>query len=231
MEFTTSPTEQTTAVTDLLLAILAGVSAFYLQTIKRANRWKTTLWSVLLVLLTIAALLGALAHGLELSAATRTLIWYPLNLLLGLVIALFVIGVVHDVWGKTSARQVLWPMLGIGVGFFLITLAFPGAFLTFVLYQAVGMLFALGCYGWLAMNNRMYGAWFMTAGVLVTLIASVVQATKTASMTVMIWQLDHNGVYHLIQMASIMLLVAGLHMDLLGPMRKQRQHYVSWGQE
>ena len=54
----------------------------------------------------------------------------------------------------------------------------------------------------------------MAAGVLVTLIAAGVQASGAVSVT-LIWQFDHNGLFHLIQMVGVVLLVAGLRAALL----------------
>jgi predicted ferric reductase len=79
------------------------------------------------------------------------------------------------------------------------------------------MLFALGAYGWLAINNQLPGAGWMAAGVLVTLIAAGVQALwkGQARPLTFIWQFDQNGLYHLIQMVGVVLLLVGLRIGLL----------------
>ncbi len=230
MQVTDIPIEQTTAATDAVLAVLALVGSIYLQQIQRAAPWKANLWSVAFLLLAVAAALGAVVHGLVWDAATSRLLWHPLNLALGLVVALFVVGVVYDVWGKAVARRAL-PVLLVVVGaFFLVTLVLPGSFLVFVISQALGMLFVLGCYGWLAWQERLPGAGWMAAGVLVSIVAAGVQVSGSVTLT-LIWQFDHNGVFHLMQMLGLLLLLWGLRVALVGSLRRRRRHYWNWGQE
>ena len=90
MEFIEIPTEQTTAVTDAILAVLAvAAAAIYLQRISQKNRWKATLWIFVFGLLALASALGAIAHGFKMPTAFQTYLWYPLYLSLGLLVALF----------------------------------------------------------------------------------------------------------------------------------------------
>ena len=82
------------------------------------------------------------------------------------------------------------------------------------IYASLALFFALsGGYIWLAFKGRLGGSWIMILGIFITIIAGVIQASKTLSFT-LIWSFDHNGVYHLIQMVGIVLLVAGLRKAL-----------------
>ena len=213
MAFIDIPTEQTTAVTDVILALFAVAGAVYLNRIGQKNRWKTTLWILLFGLLALAAFLGSIVHGFKMSPAVQTVLWHPIKLSLGLLVALFIVAAVYDIWGAAAARRI-WPvMVVIGVGFLGITLIWPDSFLVFIVYETVAMLFALGGYAWLAWRGRLEGAWLMVAGILTTIVAAGVQAGKLLSFT-FIWSFDHNGVYHLIQMMGIVLLLAGLNKAL-----------------
>lgn len=214
MEFIDIPTEQTTAVTDAILALLAIAVAVYLHRIGQKYRWKTTLWVCACGLMALSAILGTIVHGFKMSKEFQTFLWHPLYLSLGLLVALFIVAVVYDIWGEAKARIVLPIMLVIGVGFFGITLVRPNSFLVFIIYEAVVMLFVLGGYLWVACRGHLEGAWLMAAGIFVTIIAAGVQASKAFSLT-FIWSFDHNGVYHLIQMVAIVLLGAGLRKALL----------------
>jgi hypothetical protein len=101
--------------------------------------------------------------------------------------------------------------------FFGVTLIKPDSFLVFIVYEAVALLFALGVYIWLTWAGQLLGAGWMAAGVLLTISAAVVQASwdgKAHPLT-FIWQFDQNGLYHLIQMAGVLLLLAGLRTALL----------------
>jgi hypothetical protein len=67
MEFIDIPTEQTSSVTDAVLAIMAVAAAIYLLQISQKARWKTTLWVCLFGLLALASVLGTIAHGFKMS--------------------------------------------------------------------------------------------------------------------------------------------------------------------
>jgi hypothetical protein len=49
----------------------------------------------------------------------------------------------------------------------------------------------------------------MTGGIALSIIAAVIQATGSIGFT-LIWEFDHNGVFHLVQMPGIVLLAAGV---------------------
>ena len=134
----------------------------------------------------------------------------PLNLSLGLTLGLFVVGAVFDLLGEESARMILPVMLFLGFVFFLITIIFPGSFLTFIIYEAVAMLFALSAYLFLFLKGTPCAGW-MAAGVFVTIIAAIVQATGKAGKSIF-WYFDNNGVFHLIQIIGLGLLFVGLRL-------------------
>ncbi len=213
IELIASPTERTTAATDVLLACQASAGCLMLYRMRQHDPWKAALWSAALGNLALGALLGAVAHGFSMSPALNRRIWQPLNLTLGLTIALFATGVISDLWGERAARRALPVLLVLAGGFFSFTLLRPGSFLAFVLYQSVGMLFALLAYSWLAARGKLSGAAWMAAGVLTTIIAASIQAGERASFR-LIWEFDHNGTYHLVQMAALQLLLNGLRRSL-----------------
>lgn len=209
-----SPIERTTAATDAILAVLALAAAIYLPFIGQQHPWKANIWTSAFAVLAMAAALGAIAHGLHLSNIILTWMWRLLYLALGQVVALFMAGTVYDLLGAATARPLLPAMLLVGVIFFAFTLIRADTFFVFIIYQAVVMAFALGGYIWLALAGLLDGAWLMVVGILVTMIAAGVQAGRAVAFT-FIWQFDHNGVYHLIQMVGIVLLAMGLRMALL----------------
>jgi hypothetical protein len=207
------PTELTTAATDAVLAVLAIACVRWLAVRRSADPDKVTLWILVLALLAVASILGAVAHGLALSPGLVFLLWQPLFLSLGLVVALFVVAAVYDGFGPRAARRLLIPALVVGAAFYLVTLVFPGTFLVFVLYEAVGMLAALALYGRLAIRTGQRWAWLMVSGVSLNILAAGIQATETVRVNLVI-PLDHNGVFHLVQMVAIVVLVAGVGQSL-----------------
>jgi len=197
--------EQVTAATDILLGAVAAYAVLKLYPLAD---FKSRTWMWAFGLLAFASFLGILAHGIAMSQKVNNRIWMPLNLSLGLALGMFVVGAVFDLLGEESARMILPVMLFLGFVFFLITIIFPGSFLTFIIYEAVAMLFALGAYIFLFYNGTSSAGW-MSLGIFVTIIAAAVQATGKVGKSIF-WYFDNNGVFHLIQIIGLGLVYIGL---------------------
>jgi hypothetical protein len=214
--FIKDPAEKTTAVTDIILALIALGGIAYLRCLLLISdqRWKINIWSAAIGLIGLAAVLGAAAHGLELARTFHRRIWQALNLALGLAVSLFVVGVAHDLWGFEISVTTLPILLTAGLGFYLTTLIYPGIFFLFIVYESVALVFALGAYIFIAIHKDLPGAWLMATGVFVSIIAAGIQANKSMFLT-LIWRFDHNGIYHLVQMVGLVLLLMGLRRSVL----------------
>lgn len=101
------PREQTTAATDLLLAVGAYIAIWRLH---GDPSWRWQVWQSAFGLLVGSIVLGSVVHGVRLSDASRERLWQPLNLLLGLMLALFATGAISDRWGRRAGQRVL-PLL------------------------------------------------------------------------------------------------------------------------
>ncbi len=95
MEFIKEPAEQTTAITDIILAMVAfgGIIILQWEPANNSELWKINIWSGAIGLIGLAAALGAVAHGLVISQAVHDRIWQLLNMSLALAVSLFVVGV------------------------------------------------------------------------------------------------------------------------------------------
>ena len=209
MAFHPEITELTTAATDAVIAVLAIGCLGYLARFRAAAPWRSGIWRWVFGLLAVAAFLGAVAHGFDLTDGVRDWLWRPLFLSLGLVVALFVVGAVLDLRGESGARAWVVPMVVIGVAFFAVTQIVSGAFLVFVIYEAVAMLAALSIYAALAVRRRLPGAAVIAVGIVINILAAAIQATGTVSLTIVV-PFDHNGVFHLVQMPALAVMTIGL---------------------
>ena len=216
MKFIKDPAEKTTAVTDIILALIALGGVLYLRCfqLNSGELWKINIWSAAIGLIGLAAALGAVAHGLVLSRIFHRRIWLALNLALSLSVSLFVVGVAYDLWGFDISLTTLPILLIAGLGFYLTTLIYPGIFFLFIVYEVVALVFALGAYIFIATHKDLPGAWLMAAGIFVSIIAAGIQANKSVFLT-FIWRFDHNGIYHLVQIFGLMLLLTGLRWSML----------------
>ena len=212
MELAAEATERTTAATDALLALAALVLLAVLRR-RTPPSFGRAVWLAALAMMAGASVLGAVAHGLRLSDGARDVLWQPLYLALGTTMALFVVGAVRDWRGDRAARRALPAMLGLTLVFYLATRAAGGDFLVFVIYEAAALGFSLAVYTWLAARRHLAGAAAMAAALAVSLAAGAVQAADLGTVR-LLWEFDHNGVFHLVQLAGIALLAAGLRRVL-----------------
>ena len=210
MRWVDSPTELTTAGTDAVLGAVCLLMLWRLSDLPPG--WQRSVWMAMLALMAVASFLGALVHGVVLPDSVRTALWQPLYLSLGLTIALFVVAAVGDWRDAASARALLPWMLAVAVGFYALTWRLRGAFIVFIAYEAVAMLAALAIYGSLCARG-IPGADLIALGIGVSILAAVVQATP-ARLTLVV-PFDHNGLFHLVQIAGILILSWGVRIRLL----------------
>lgn len=214
MQFVKIPTEQTTAITDILLAMVAGILIILIwKKCRQIDPKKTLIWVVAFGFLAVAATLGAIAHGFEMSMELNTLIWYPINLFLGFTVAFFTAGVIYDINRYGIAGYVIVILILSSLLFFVVTIIIPNSFLIFILYEAVAMFFALFSYMVLAVRRKLKGAWLMSSGILLSILASAIQATGSFHF-IMFWEFNHNGIFHLIQIPGLYFLYAGIKYNI-----------------
>jgi hypothetical protein len=192
-----------TSVTDVVLAALAYFLAGMLAGRPKA-RWSALwFWSGALLALATSALGAGIDHGfVEPAGHDRFLLQRTDWLLMGLVAFCALMA---------TARQFLaprWhrPMLAIGVLQLLVygvAVVLVGDFVVVAVNYVPVMLLLL------VLSIRGLrdgtGTWWMISGVVVMLVASAVQVGKVDVLK----PLDHDGLYHVIAMAGVILLYEG----------------------
>ena len=135
MSFIDIPTEQTTAATDLVLALQAIAIRYSIACSPSVRTLGMRIWLWIFSLLIVVSTLGAVAHGIQMTARINAAIWIPLYLALGVIIALLAVAAVSHAWNDALARRFLRPAMCIGVAFFAVTQLWSDSFLLFVLYD------------------------------------------------------------------------------------------------
>ena len=213
MSLNALPVELTTAATDVVLVLVCLGVVLGLTRLRAHDPWKATLWSWVFILLAVASAIGAVVHGFELNQSVQAAMWSTLYLALKLTGALFLVGAVYDVGGRSAAqRSVPWA-IGVGFAFHVLTYDLNDAFLIFVVYEAVAMVGALVLYVRLATNDGLAGAGVIATGTSLTLLAGLVQISDISIRLVV--PFDHNGVFHLVQVAALATLGHGLRLGLV----------------
>lgn len=207
----TTPPEMTTAITDILL----GFQALYVYgKIKNlpVKTTKTKIWAWVFLLLVGTSFYGSIAHAVVMEKWFLNLFWHPLSFMLGMLVSMFVVGVVVEWKGESVFKSVLKIMIGLGILFFIIMLVLStmieGYFIVFIAYSTLTMLFSLFVYIYLAYKRSEESTKFLAFGILLILAGSVVQALRSVSFT-LVWEFDYNSVYHFFMMGAVFLFQKG----------------------
>jgi hypothetical protein len=202
-----APNELTTAATDVLLAALCLWCAAHVAR-HTAQQARLVPWRAGFLLMAFGALAGGAAHALHVPEQYDRLVWAPIYLALSLAVACFLLGVIHDTLPDRLPR--LRPIvLGLGLACFAVATAFPDYFAIFLAWQGFVMLVAIGGYGVLWHSGRLAGSGWICIGLLISVAAAVIQATRALSFT-LIWPFDHNSVFHLVQLPGLVAIAHGL---------------------
>ncbi len=210
------PTEQTTAFTDLILAVLGTLTAVYIA--KKGmgkNPFRTRIWSGAFFFLALSAGVGAIAHGFDMSDKLNGNVWHVINFGLGMTVALFLVATATDLTHHKLAVRILPALILVAIIFFLVTVFIPGSFLVFIIYESIAMLAALGTYIGLAMRKKLDGAAMIAAAIFLTMVAAGIQASEAINVTI-IWEFDHNGIFHIVQMIALPLFAYGISKGSIG---------------
>jgi hypothetical protein len=203
------PTERTTAITDAILAIFAISAIVYLSRIATQDPLKMKIWCGLFAFVAIAAALGAVVHGLVIPSRLKRVLWQPLALALALSVVMLSVGIAYDMWGIFAIRRVMPASLMLMLGFYaLANFTSFGKILVVVLVTCI-LFFALFAYTVQAIRGQINGAWLMSVSFWVTIIAGIIQASRLVSFK-FVWEFDHNGTFHLVQLLGLFLLILGL---------------------
>lgn len=202
-----APTELTTAATDLLLAAVCVLCARHLSA-RALRRPALRTWSCAFVLSALAATLGAVAHALYLPGWLDRVVWAFIYLALAAGIGAIVLATVEDCLPAWRARVRPF-VLGLALASFGAALLFPEIFAVILIWQACGVLFAMWAYGRDGLRRDGRRSVWVVAGLVITVVAAVVQATGAVSFT-LVWPFDHNGVFHLVQIPGLIAVAYGL---------------------
>ena len=206
------PYELFTASTNILWALVALILFVVISKNSVSSDTKAKLWKAIFIMLFVSNILASLAHGLSMSPETNKLIWIPINLILGLLIALLMSAALYDYLGKRSMKQYFPYLIGIASVFFIMTQFYRDTFLIFVAYQSLYMLLIMGMYLHLA-TKQYVGAAVISLGMLLFIIAAFAQGIGRYELDLVL-PVNQDGLYHLIGIPSTILLAIGVIKSL-----------------
>ncbi len=208
----TAPPELTTSITDLLLGLLSFYFYLRLQKSKKPKAILRTLWSGIFGIMTIVSIYGAVLHGIIIEDKILEMLWHPLTFLLGLMTSLFVSTIMTQWKGVKVLKMSLSILIAISLIFFILFLILTPyvkhSFAIFIGYSGIMMLLSLIISLYLfTVKKQISAAWF-SAGIINMIIASGLQAIRMEVFTI-IWEFDHNSIYHIVMMFALFLFYIG----------------------
>ncbi|WP_444941815.1 DUF6962 family protein [Microbulbifer sp. ZKSA004] len=200
-----------TAITNVGLALVAFIGALYLLVFVRRKQWKRSIWLIFFTIMFIASLVAAIYHGFEIPPYFRSCLWYGILFLLGLLISSFVLAVSVDLVSEGFSKRAIFPVLFLFLILFVFSFSLKDKIFAFAVYQFLICAVAFIGYFILALRRQssLCGSWFMALGSIVSIVAMAVQLDGSLSVSI-IWDLDHNIIYHFVQALGVVLFILGL---------------------
>lgn len=201
--------EPLTVLTDYLLAALAAVFSFRLTGLFLQKRQRFVLfWALTFLMIAAGAFLGGTSHGFKpyFSDPLKAVIWKSTVLSIGLASFFMLAGSGHSFFRAPAAK-----------------LFFAAALAKFVLFAAVmsttdKFLFVIVDYLFSMMLVLVFslrdirlpgsGAGWLTGGILISFAAAAIQQSP-----LFLGPLNHNDLYHVVQMGACSLLYTGVKVQ------------------
>lgn len=207
MDFIQIPTEQTTAATDVVFAVIAILIVFLLKS--DTNKKRNLMWKGYFFCYFIGGVLGAIGHGIKIDAGVLDVIWNVMYLFLGLGIGFFTIAVLNDLFNKKISKFLAGLCLLPSVLFYLVTVFISGSFTVFVVYTLAITIFGLVVYAIIFARTKDKAILILFSGISFTVLTGVAHAFVTGEIH-FIWVFDKNSVMHIIQTAGLALTYLGI---------------------
>ncbi len=196
--------EPITAITDFMItaevALLMGLLQRDTDGIDNQKYWMTAL-----ILLGVAALLGGVAHGFNLFG-----LFAGIYLCMAGIIGAICLAALSDGYGDETAQRWRNWIIGGAVIFYGMTLLYPHLLVVYTIVGGFILAPIVLIYIRLWRQHPGRGDGYLLAGIMITLTGFAGIAFRVR--LDMIWQFNHNDLYHLVQMVAIVFFYLGIRL-------------------
>ena len=187
--------EPVTALTDYALAAVTAVLCFL--TVKKNVSTAARLWALAFAALVVAAVLGGTFHGFQIEG-----LWKPTVLVMGVASFGMLAGSAYTTT-TGNVRRALLIAAALKLALFEAWMVGHDEFI-FVVADTASAMLAVAALHLLALENP--ATRWILAGVAVSLLAAGIQAGRVA----LHQHFNHNDLYHVVQIAAMLLYYAGV---------------------
>ena len=201
------PSEPMTVLTDLLMAVLGGVwGARLVAAGRRRGERAVFSWGSAFLAAAVAALAGGVTHGYgpSLRPLAAFFVWKLTLGAIGLA-ALLLLAAIAYAYLPPARRRILLTLAAAQLALYLAWISVTDDFRAPLVDYGLALLVVLAFAAHGALTRRDAASGWIVAGTLVAFLAAAVQASGLTLHP----QLNHNDLYHLIQLVSLYLLFRG----------------------
>ena len=196
--------EPTTAITDFIIFVLGcyfGWSTFYIL-----GSTFHLLWSITFFVLSIGALLGGISHGFgpRFSKLEKKVLWILTLIFVGLSALMLLLSVLMFFINGSIGFLIIFLFVFLFV-FYIYTILKNDSFLIAIKFYLPILIGALFCFLYTFINKGYTGSLFISIGLIVTLVASLVQMSKITLHK----YFNYNDFFHVLQIIGMYLMYEG----------------------
>ncbi|MBN1151137.1 hypothetical protein JXA84_07980 [candidate division WOR-3 bacterium] len=176
-------------------------------------------WSFFFFFLFAASSLGAVIHGIAVTENFVLMAKFAISLLITTSITLFVFLSLYYLIKRTCKFNPV---------FFAFLISLPAVLVSFFqgkgdiiikIYQFASLMFSGSVFLFVFFKDKNLGATPMVIGVFMTIVSAAIQFIGSLSFR-FFWTFDHNGIFHLIQLAGLVFVFAGAeYLEEVNPLK------------
>lgn len=201
-------TEPSTLLTDYALAAVAGyLAARQWRSWRVSGHRSVQVWSLAFLMLSAGAVLGGTSHGftLHLSALAQVVFWKATVLSIGLTSFFLLCGTLIATFRKPVLSWLIAVVLAKFI-IYIVWMSFHDDFVYVIADYLPSMLAVVGLQVYTAITQQSASSKWLISGIFISFLAAGIQMSGFDFHR----HFNHNDIYHVVQIAAVIVLHAGV---------------------